>query len=511
MLFIRLIPVNSHMYMLVALASLLPALVVGQDRVIVVRHGSTPEGDIIRARADAILLLRQAQLTAEKVYAQRLENLIRECDVVYKRFSTRNEMRKEVLDNKYERTFDIIRFNQQLADIREQLEHKVVMQHTRIGDLTGGMNHLLEAFTRQSLTASGIPAMKTELTSEQLDAIFLTDGSNTFSGKTGKTRLEAFKWPFLIQRKDFQQERDDFDRLCDEAVKEIDANKSPSPETIGDLLKQADAIDKKLDALPLSDSQNVRAVENKWRKEAKDFTRELTRTLGNCSRLDSEKLSKYVFQGKTLGELIDHLNSKGLRFSHPSEQDANLYAAIFFIMRYAYQEYGAANDATDKATSDTPTSERKSSAAPHPMGGVRSPLLAVAPFNEKTAKQHQARWAKHLHVPVVQTNSIGMKLALIPPGEFDMGSPQQLIDEEVRLHSDDGWYRDHIPSEGPLHRVRITKPYWLGATEVTLEEYQRVMGRLPSRFASWNPQQGDPKRPVNISWDDAMEFCRKLS
>ena len=79
-------------------------------------------------------------------------------------------------------------------------------------------------------------------------------------------------------------------------------------------------------------------METKWRREAKVFIRDLTHTLGNCSRLDSEKLSKYAFQGKTLGELINHLDSKGLRFSHPSEQDANLYASIFFIMRYAYQE-----------------------------------------------------------------------------------------------------------------------------------------------------------------------------
>jgi hypothetical protein len=35
----------------------------GQDRVVVVRHGSTPEGDIIRARADAVLLLRASLQT----------------------------------------------------------------------------------------------------------------------------------------------------------------------------------------------------------------------------------------------------------------------------------------------------------------------------------------------------------------------------------------------------------------------------------------------------------------
>ena len=90
------------------------------------------------------------------------------------------------------------------------------------------------------------------------------------------------------------------------------------------------------------------------------------------------------------------------------------------------------------------------------------PPLAVAPFNEKTAKQHQTRWAKYLRVPVVQTNSIGMKLVLIPPGEFQMGSPKELIEEELRLHGDDDWYRDHLPGEGPQHRVRITKPVLAG-------------------------------------------------
>ena len=63
-----------------------------------------------------------------------------------------------------------------------------------------------------------------------------------------------------------------------------------------------------------------------------------------------------------------------------------------------------------------------------------------------------------------------------------MGSPKELIEQELRLHGDDGWYQEHLPGEGPQHRVRITKPYWLGATDVTQEEYQRVMGGNPSKF-----------------------------
>jgi len=42
-----------------------------------------------------------------------------------------------------------------------------------------------------------------------------------------------------------------------------------------------------------------------------------------------------------------------------------------------------------------------------------APPAAIAPFDEKQAKQHQAAWAKHLGVPVEYTNSIGMKFVLI--------------------------------------------------------------------------------------------------
>ena len=63
-----------------------------------------------------------------------------------------------------------------------------------------------------------------------------------------------------------------------------------------------------------------------------------------------------------------------------------------------------------------------------------APPPAVAPFDAQKAKEHQEAWAKHLGVPVELTNSIGMKLVLIPPGEFTMGSPKELIEEELKTH-----------------------------------------------------------------------------
>jgi formylglycine-generating enzyme required for sulfatase activity len=146
-----------------------------------------------------------------------------------------------------------------------------------------------------------------------------------------------------------------------------------------------------------------------------------------------------------------------------------------------------------------------------------APPPAIAPFDEKKAKEHQAAWAKHLGVPLEITNSMGMKLVLIPPGEFMMGSPKELIEEELGTHSE-GWYTKYLPSEGPRHRVRITRAFWLGAYDVTQEEYERVMGANPSEFsASGNGKDKvagrDTKHhPVEmVSWEDTTEFCVRLS
>ena len=99
-----------------------------------------------------------------------------------------------------------------------------------------------------------------------------------------------------------------------------------------------------------------------------------------------------------------------------------------------------------------------------------------------------------------------------------MGSPKELIEEELKAHSGEQWYTDRLPGEGPNHRVRITRPFYLGVYVVTQGEYQRVMGANPSDFSVTGKKRDkvagqDTKRfPVeNVLWDDSVEFCRKLS
>jgi formylglycine-generating enzyme required for sulfatase activity len=90
------------------------------------------------------------------------------------------------------------------------------------------------------------------------------------------------------------------------------------------------------------------------------------------------------------------------------------------------------------------------------------------------------------------TNSIGMEFVLIPAGEFLMGS-------------DKGKDQDADDDETPQHRVRISKPFYLGKYEVTQALWEAVMGNNPSLFK-------DRSNPVElVSWDDAQEFIKRLN
>jgi formylglycine-generating enzyme required for sulfatase activity len=84
-----------------------------------------------------------------------------------------------------------------------------------------------------------------------------------------------------------------------------------------------------------------------------------------------------------------------------------------------------------------------------------------------------------------------LEMMPIPAGTFVMGSPE---DEQ---HRDD--------DEGPQTTVTITKPFWLGKTEVTQEQWKAVMGNTPSDF------KGNGLPVEQVSWHDAMAFCEKLN
>jgi formylglycine-generating enzyme required for sulfatase activity len=126
--------------------------------------------------------------------------------------------------------------------------------------------------------------------------------------------------------------------------------------------------------------------------------------------------------------------------------------------------------------------------------------------------------------PSERMNSVGMKLVLIPPGKFLMGSPES----EVGRVTDEA-----------QHEVEITQPFYLGVHAVTVGQFRAFVkatgyqteaekdgeggwgynsqarkfeGRR-TEYTWQNPgwQQSDDHPVVNVSWNDAEAFCEWLS
>ena len=100
-------------------------------------------------------------------------------------------------------------------------------------------------------------------------------------------------------------------------------------------------------------------------------------------------------------------------------------------------------------------------------------------------ENHQAKYFKE-----DLGNGITLDMVPIPGGSFMMGSPA----------SEKGRYK----RESPQHQVNVPG-FSMGKFVVTQEQYQQIMGNNPSRFSG-------AKRPVEqVSWNNAVDFCQKLS
>ncbi|MDZ7618537.1 MAG: formylglycine-generating enzyme family protein [Patescibacteria group bacterium] len=169
-------------------------------------------------------------------------------------------------------------------------------------------------------------------------------------------------------------------------------------------------------------------------------------------------------------------------------------------------------------TARVPSANAEQSAPP--------PSSAAARLNdEPTRKRDESREGRRDELDVI-TNSIDMKLVLIPDGDYLTGSPET---EHGRVRF----------VEGPRRRVWITEPFHLGVYEVTVGQFRQFVedanyqteperdgeggwgwnktrrvyeGRSP-KYTWRNPGflQTDTHPVVNVTWNDAVAFCRWLS
>ncbi|MDR2920933.1 MAG: SUMF1/EgtB/PvdO family nonheme iron enzyme [Tannerella sp.] len=92
-------------------------------------------------------------------------------------------------------------------------------------------------------------------------------------------------------------------------------------------------------------------------------------------------------------------------------------------------------------------------------------------------------------------NSIGMEMVQIPAGVFYMG------DKGLGEHYD----------EAPLHKVRITRPFYIGATEVTNAQYECFDPKHKTIRGKSGLSKKDDEAVIYVTYRDAVAFCEWLS
>jgi formylglycine-generating enzyme required for sulfatase activity len=141
-----------------------------------------------------------------------------------------------------------------------------------------------------------------------------------------------------------------------------------------------------------------------------------------------------------------------------------------------------------------------------------------ARLEERAHRMDATAWSKKLGIPLEISNGIGMKLRLVPPGEFKMGTPENQIERLTHFPSDVDQWKSRLSSESPAHQVRISQPLYFGIYEVTQDEFQTIMGKNPSAFSKQGVRgelirgQGTELLPVeDVTYTDAVRFCNQLS
>lgn len=164
-----------------------------------------------------------------------------------------------------------------------------------------------------------------------------------------------------------------------------------------------------------------------------------------------------------------------------------------------------------------------------------SPVLAEQSTQNSTAQIQQTAIAKTLDRKVKIINSLEMHFALIPAGKFIMGSGKSAAEIAQQFDSNPSYFEN----ERPQHEVQIEKPFYMGMHEVTIDDFKQFInmtgyktdlersGRggagwddYSQKFRTgiadfnwaktgWSKSNFHPV--VNVSWNDAVSFCKWLS
>ncbi|HUT61691.1 MAG TPA: formylglycine-generating enzyme family protein [Phycisphaerae bacterium] len=145
---------------------------------------------------------------------------------------------------------------------------------------------------------------------------------------------------------------------------------------------------------------------------------------------------------------------------------------------------------------DLPRSQLTTSTASRPAHPLWNGKETVADYAKRAG-------IKDTEITLNLDGKVTMKLILTPAGRFMMGSPSG------EKHQDD--------DEGPQHEVTISKPFYIGIYTVTQEQWKAVMGTTVAQQRTkanrdWPLGPEGYNHPMYyVSWNEATEFCRRLS
>ena len=113
-------------------------------------------------------------------------------------------------------------------------------------------------------------------------------------------------------------------------------------------------------------------------------------------------------------------------------------------------------------------------------------------ISQATVQQKQAARQAGLAIEkkIDLGSDVNMVMVFIPAGEFEMGSPL----EELKRDDDEA-----------QHRIKLTKPFYMGKFEVTQMQYRVIMTDNPSKF------DGDNLPVDNVNWYEAARFIKRLN
>jgi formylglycine-generating enzyme required for sulfatase activity len=150
-------------------------------------------------------------------------------------------------------------------------------------------------------------------------------------------------------------------------------------------------------------------------------------------------------------------------------------------------------------------------------------------------------------MPATVTNTLGMRMLPIPAGEFTMGSDEPMDSLKQAYPLAEAYRLENLSDEAPAHKVRISKPFFMAATELTVGQFRKFLeqsGYVPESIADgtggygYNPaydaskskrgdafegrdvryswqspgfEQTDSHPVVNVTWNDARALAAWLS